>query len=333
MAVQGLQLYNAATVYAADSSPAESLEAGLSVSTIHDGSLVFVRSNNGTYRWHVDSLENPVDPRIVLPAGRSLSTPGRWVLIAEVLEGPGSSYVYQPGGQEGIGVVTNASEIAGMLVEAMEKGYGYSTLVVDGTYSNGAVSFSSSFNLLNFFDVSFINVESVTLSLPSQQALFRNPRSSIKSNRPVHFQRANTNQMHLVQVDNDPAITSTAVVFSYMVWDMTSFSTADVGAMVMSMIGGTVRFEFDDCSLSPNLSVPRAEDKWIWAAGTAPDSMELVWRGSFAAQLVQGNSQFMYTVLSGWDTVIYYGSQYGAMLTLPSVAWAAGDPTIVDIRP
>lgn len=333
MPVQGLQIYSAATVYAAESRDSDSLEAGLATATLQDGSLVFVRSNNGTYRWSATSLEDPVDPRIVLPQGQSLGVAGRWVLTTESNEAPGSSYVYQPGGQAGTGVVTDAADIEEMLTQATERGYGYSNFVLDGTFSEGVIELSTSFDLLNFFDVEFLNVHSVVLTLASQQSLFRNPRSKIGSNRPVRFQRSNTNETHLVQLDNDPAITSTALVMNYLVWDMTSFSTANVGAMVMSETGGDVRFEFNDCSLSPDLSVPRLEDKWIWAAGTAPDSMEIVWRGQFAAQLEEGNSQFMYTVLSGWDTVIYYGSKYGSLLTLPTVAWAAGDPTIVDIRP
>lgn len=62
MPVQGLQMYSAATVYAAESRDSDSLEAGLSTNTLQDGSLVFVRSNNGTYRWSASSLEDPVDP-------------------------------------------------------------------------------------------------------------------------------------------------------------------------------------------------------------------------------------------------------------------------------
>lgn len=333
MPVQGLQIYSAATVYAADSRDSDSLEAGLATSTLQDGSLVFVRSNNGTYRWSATSLEDPVDPRIVLPRGQDLSVAGRWHLTTESNEAPGSSYVYQPGGQSGTGVVTDASDIEEMLTQATERGYGYSKFVLDGTFSNGLVELDTSFDLLHFFEVEFLNVHTVQLSLPSQQALFRNPRGRIRSNRPVVFQRSNTNEMHLVQLDNDPAITSVSLVMNYLIWDMTTFSTADVGAMVMSRTGGDVRFEFNDCSLSPDLETPRLEDKWIWAAGTAPDSMEIIWRGEFAAQLEQGNSQFMYTVLIGWDTVIYYGSKYGSLLTLPTVLWAAGDPTIVDIRP
>lgn len=333
MPVQGLQMYSAATVYAAESRDSDSLEAGLSTNTLQDGSLVFVRSNNGTYRWSASSLEDPIDPRVVLPRGQGLEVVGRWVLMVEAVNLPGSSYVYQPGGQAGTDVVTDASEIAEMLTQATERGYGYSKFVLDGTFSDGIVSLSTGYDLLNFFDVELVNVRSVVLSLASQQSLFRNPRSRIRSNRPVLFTRSNSNEMHLVQMDNDPAVTSTALVMDNLVWDMTSFSTADVGAMVLSRTGGNVRFEFNDCSLSPDLSIPRSEDKWIWVVGTAPNSLELVWRGEFAAQLEEGNSQFMYTVLSGWDTEIYYGSKYGSLLNFSSLSWAAGNITIVDIRP
>lgn len=333
MAVQGLQMYSAATVYAAESRDSDSLEAGLLTVTLQDGSLVFVRSNNGTYRWSATSLEDPVDPRIVLPRGQDLDVAGRWLLITESTEAPGSSYVYQPGGLAGTGVVTDAADIGDMLAQATERGYGYSKFVLDGTFSDGLVSLSTGYDLLNFFDVELVNVKNVVLSLASQQSLFRNPRSRIQSNRPVLFTRLNSNEMHLVQMDNDSTVTSTALVMNNLVWDMTSFSTVDVGAMIMLMTGGNVRLEFDDCSLSPDLSIPRLEDKWIWVAGTAPDSLDVVWRGEFAAQLEEGNSQFMYTVLSGWDTVIYYGSKYGSLLTFSALSWAAGNITIVDIRP
>lgn len=238
--------------------------------------------------------------------------------------------VYQPG--LGVGEKWNVCSEFTLLQEFLRKRYfyanpvGVSKLIIDGQLTGGFIEWPSSIELYGYYDVEFVNTRAVVCA----DTVFYNPRCTVSARNQVIVSRSNTVGSYFVRRDQDVVAWNTKI--ENIIWDASGNSSTNVQPMVRSDTG-CPRFEFWNCSLQQSLDVPRAADKLLWIQQTAPNSLTILWMGQMAGRLSQGNTQFMFTNLTGFATTFYYGAFGGSMLTLPSISWTATAPTLISRQP
>lgn len=271
---------------------------------------------------------------------RALVSRARAFIVSEGIsigDPPGTTLVWQPNGP-GIGpnMVVNLSEVASLLTSYGTPQVGTGKFVIDGSFVGGIVTVDASagagnaFDLKNKFDVELKNVDTLnwTASL-GNTALFINLYEKIQAYKQCRVVKSSTSTMRFATL-NPPSTKQQNMFFKNIIWDVTAGS----GEMIQNGTVRTTRLWFEDCSLQPNLTTPRANDRLLLQQ-SVPNSgnLEIFWYGPNAGQITAGNTNFMNTTSVGFTTSFTYGVFGGPLISLAGINWAAAAPTIVNRQP